>query len=276
MLFNLIMDPLLSTLSSRSLGISINSLFLRVFAHAYDLRTIASNIEDTTDQAMFVNNFVKSRGLRLCPEKCALVTSNKYLTTSCLMVDNETSLPIEKSVKCLGVLWDNSTSSKACVNERIQKARAAFFANGQLGAFQGLLNPLSSRSIIESCIIPILLYGSENWVLNYSLLEALESFQAEPGRRVLKLPKFTSNTIPLLVLNWPTVCSRVLCNKLSFLSCVCNGDSTSLRTQVFRSIAASDATSMNIVRQCQRRRNFVGFRGAQDHSFSGYMYRNPA
>ena len=38
--------------------------------------------------------------------------------------------------------------------------------------------------------------------------------------------------------------------KLSFLSRVCNGDSTSLRTQVFRSIAASDATSMNIVRQC--------------------------
>ena len=97
------------------------------------------------------------------------------------MVDDETSLPIEKSVKCLGVMWDNSTSSKACVNERIQKARAAFFANGQLGAFQGLLNPLSSRSIIESCIIPILLYGSENWVLNYSLLEALEPFQAEVG-----------------------------------------------------------------------------------------------
>ena len=249
-LFNLIMDPLLSTLSSRSLGISINGLFLGAFAHADDLRTIASNIEDTTDQAMFVNNFVKSRGLQLCPDKCALVTSNKYLTTSCLMFDDETSLPIEKSVKCLGVIWDNSTSSKACVHERIQKARAAFFANGQLGAFQGLLNPLSSRSIIESCIIPILLYGSENWVLNYSLLEALESFQAELGRRVLKLPKFTSNTIPLLVLNWPTVCARVLCNKLSYLSRVCNGDSTSLRTQVFRSTAASDATSMNIVRQC--------------------------
>ena len=50
MLFNFIMDPLLSTLSSRSLGISINGLFLRAFAHADDLRTIASNVEDTTDQ----------------------------------------------------------------------------------------------------------------------------------------------------------------------------------------------------------------------------------
>ena len=96
-------------------------------------------------------------------------------------------------------------------------------------------------------------------MLNHSLLEALESFQAELGRRVLKLPKFTSNTIPLLVLNWPTVCTRVLCNKLSFLFRVCNGDSTSLRTQVFRSIAASDVTSMNIVRQCHFLDSVLGF-----------------
>ena len=51
------------------------------------------------------------------------------------------------------------------MNERIQKARAAFFANGQLGAFHGFLNPLSSRSIVECCILPVLLYGSETWVL---------------------------------------------------------------------------------------------------------------
>ena len=58
------------------------------------------------------------------------------------------------------------------------------------------------------------------------------------------------NTVPLLVLNWPTMCARVLCNKLSFLLRVCNGESTSLSTQVFRSIAVSDVTSMSIVKQC--------------------------
>ena len=81
--------------------------------------------------------------------------------------------------------------------------------NGQLGAFHGLLNPLSSCSIIESCVFPILLDGSENWVLNHRLLQALESFQAELGRRILKLPKFSSNYIPMLVLNWPSMCARV-------------------------------------------------------------------
>ena len=54
----------------------------------------------------------------------------------------------------------------------------------------------------------------------------------------------------LLVLNWPSMCARLLCNKLSFLFRVCNGGSTSLSTQVFRTIAVSDVTSMSIVKQC--------------------------
>ena len=250
MLFNLVMDPLLSELSSRCLGISINGIFLGAFAHADDLRTMASNTEDVVNQASFVNSFIRSRGLNLCPEKCALLPPSTSFLSSSLKIDDELSLPLEKSVKCLGVWWDNSPSSHMCVKERIQKARAAFFANGQLGAFHGLLNPSSSRSIVESCVLPVLLYGSENWVLNRSLLQALESFQAELGRRVLKLPKFSSNSVPLLVLNWPSMCARVLCNKLSFLLHVCNGETTSLSTQVFRNIAMSDLTSMSIVKQC--------------------------
>ena len=130
-----------------------------------------------------------------------------------------------------------------------RKLALHFFSNGQLGTFQDLLNPLSSHSIVESCILPVLLYRSEKWVLNRSLLQALESFRAELGQRVLKLTKFSYNTAPLLVLNWPTMCARVLCNKLSFLIPVCRGKSTSLSTQVFRSIAVSDMISMSIVEQ---------------------------
>ena len=148
-----------------------HGLFLGAFAHADDFRTMASNMEDATEQASVVYSFTKSRGLHLCLEKCALLPSSNRLTPLSLDVNNEVSLPVEKSVKCLGVWWDTtSLSSRMSATERIQKARAAFFAHGQLGTFHGLLNPLSSRSIIESCILPVLLYGSETWVLNSSLL----------------------------------------------------------------------------------------------------------
>ena len=42
--------------------------------------------------------------------------------------------------------------------------------------------------------MPVLLYGSENWVLTDVLMERLEAFQAELVKRVLKWPKHHSNT----------------------------------------------------------------------------------
>ena len=42
------------------------------------------------------------------------------------------------------------------IEENIKKARQAFFSYGSIGAFRGELNPLSSRSIIDSCVMPVL------------------------------------------------------------------------------------------------------------------------
>ena len=150
---------------------------------------LVQQIEDVAEQAAIVDSFTKSRGLCLCPEKCALLTSSRKPASASGTTIGDTCLPIEHSVKYLGIWWDSSPSSKTSVSERIKKARAAFFSHGQLGAFHGLLNPLSSCSIVESCILPVLMYGSESWVLNTTLLLTLESFQAEVGKRILRLPK---------------------------------------------------------------------------------------
>ena len=69
-------------------------------------------------------------------------------------------LAVETLVKYFGVWWDSSSSSKTSVMERINKSRSAFFSHGELWAFHGLLNPLSSRNLIECCIIPVLMYGT--------------------------------------------------------------------------------------------------------------------
>ena len=51
-LFNLsVIDPLLKNLQEKSLGLSINSLFFGYFAHADDIRALASNIDDSKSQA---------------------------------------------------------------------------------------------------------------------------------------------------------------------------------------------------------------------------------
>ena len=89
------------------------------------------------------------------------------------------------------------------VEEGIKKARRSFFHFGSIGVFQGDLSPLSSRTVVESCVLPVLLYGSENWVLTEQLISRLEAFQGEVAKRILKLPKWSSNTAANVVMSWP-------------------------------------------------------------------------
>ncbi len=72
-----------------------------------------------------------------------------------------------------------------------------------LGAFQGDLIPLSSWSVLEACVIPVLHYGSENWILTENLVDRLEALQAELVKRALKWPKHLSNTAAVTVLDVP-------------------------------------------------------------------------
>ncbi len=75
------------------------------------------------------------------------------------------------------------------------KARRAFFHYWSIGVIQGEISPISSRTILETCVMPILLYGSENWIMtDQGLVDRLEAFQGELAKRVLRWPKHHSNT----------------------------------------------------------------------------------
>ena len=102
---------------------------------------------------------------------------------------HEVLLPASGTAKCLGYLWHHDLSAKPSIDHNILKARKSFFAYGSMGVFQGDLSPLSGRSVVETCILPILFYGAENWCLSHHSLEILDSFLGELCKRLLKLPK---------------------------------------------------------------------------------------
>ena len=102
--------------------------------------------------------------------------------------------------RCLGIQWQSNFSASESINVNIHKARRSFFDLGSTGAFHGKLNPLSGSSIFETCILgqcilPVLLYGCETWFLDSTCLQALEKFQCEIGRHILKL----SNTMQVML-----------------------------------------------------------------------------
>ena len=63
------------------------------------------------------------------------------------------------------------------VEENIKKSRRAFFHYGSIGVFQGDISPISFRSVLELCVMPILLYGSESWILTGGMVKKLEALR---------------------------------------------------------------------------------------------------
>ena len=199
-----------------------------------------------------VGEFAKDNALSLNPSKREVVIiapSRPTNSISICTVNDQPLLP-KQNVKCLGFWWSWDLSATKAIDEAITKGRRAFFAYGSLGAFQGKLNLHAGKTIFEVCVIPVLLFGSENWVLTDSLLDRLEGFQGEIGRRILKLSKFHSTLATRIALKWPSVTARILARKLTLL-CKVQSDKDSIGCRVYSSLTASDPESIRLIPKCQ-------------------------
>ena len=270
-LFLLIMDPLLKSLQNKGLGPSVGDIYAGGFIHSDDIRTISSSRATLQEQINTVCTFAANNGLTLNPTKCEviLISPSKPATTAPIATLEGEGLTPQLSAKCLGYWWCWDLSATKAVDEAIKKARRAFFAFGAIGAFQGQLNPISGRSIYETCVIPVLLFGCENWVLTDSMLHQLESFQGEIGRRILKLTRHHSTLSTRLALRWPSVTARVLISKLSLLSKLSErGDS--LGGQIFSSLPQE---SLKLVRECRYLEEKLSCQGCTDALLSSQSSR---
>ena len=66
---------------------------------------------------------------------------------------------------------------------------------GCIGVFQGELNPLSSRSVVDTCVMPVLLFGSESWYLTDTPLKSWRTFSVPLARGFLDCPVFTPTQV---------------------------------------------------------------------------------
>ena len=165
-LFLLVMDPLLKQLELSGLGLSVNNFYAGGFLHADDIRTLATSIDSLNAQVALVKGFAEENFLKLNVQKCQVVIFDRGQRSGVLPVcEIDGSIPPSGyEGKCLGYLWRGDLLTSHAVEENIQKARQAFFHFGSIRGFQGDLSPLSTRSVVETCVVPVLLYGCENWI----------------------------------------------------------------------------------------------------------------
>lgn len=250
-LFLLVMDPLLRQLQSLSIGTSVNNMYTGGFLHADDIRTLAPTISTLEEQISTVQKFTDDNFLKLNASKCEIVAFKKATSRPKeeRIIVGECSFPMVGEATCLGYLWKEDLSSTQAVQNRVQKARKAYFQFGSIYAFQSKLSPISCCSIVEACVLPILLYGVENWVMSPESLCILESFQGEIAKKILHLPKWYSNTAAIIALGWNSLHSICTIKKLKFLHRVMTNEE-SICHRAF-SAMVDDVESMSLVRECR-------------------------
>ena len=250
-LFLLVMDPLLRQLQSLSAGASVNNMYAGGFLHADDIRTLASTTTTLEMQISTVKKFIDVNFLNLNASKCEIVAFKKSsITTNQESIEvDDCSFPIRGEATCLGYQWKQDLSSSPAIQNRIQRARKAYFQFGSIYAFQGKLSPVSCCSIVETCVLPVLLYGVENWILSPESIRMLECFQGEIAKWILQLPKWYSNTAAIVALGWKSLHSVCTIRKLKFLHRVMTNEE-SICHRAF-SAMVDDVETLSLVRECR-------------------------
>ena len=212
-LFLLVMDPLLHTLENSNLGPYISNIYAGAFAHADHLCTITSSQIILQQQIKTVQTFAEENGMIFNPDVLLVASSKPVSTVPCIK-------------NCLARVGIQSSSESSYGSE--SKEGSPCFLYCHIYCFCGRKVPgppvpktfsmmLYREGLISqdaNSVIPILLYGCENWILTDPLLDHLEAFQAEMGRRTLKLSKFHSALSTRLALRWPSLAARILVLKL--------------------------------------------------------------
>ena len=251
-LFLVVMDPLLRQLEESGMGLSVNSFYAGGFLHADDIRTLASNVSFMEEQVAIVQDFARHNLLRLNVQKCEIVvfSRNKMKQFPECSIDGEL-IPAWDVGKCLGYWWREDLTATRAVEDNIKKAWKSFLLCGGTGVFLGDLGPLSSRSVVEVCVMPILLYDCENWIVSEKHTETTGIVLGRDGcKRILGLPQCTSNTAFCIVLGWPSVHATILVRKLCFLKRLVSGDGSKHGSRMLRSVA-DDTETVSLVHECR-------------------------
>lgn len=249
-LFNIVLDKLLHDLHSNSSGISISGLSVSAAAHADDVRTCNLSIDSIKESASCLETFTSGNSLKVNVAKTEVVHISPHAPPSDPIDILGSTVTIKKEAKCLGVWWTHDLSSRTSISENINKARRAYFALGSIGAYQGLLNPLTAACLFATFVLPVLLYGCETWYMTDPLFATLDRFQAEIGKRILKLSRYHTNISVRIALHWPSLKSIILYRKLTFLAKLLSGDNKSQSARLFRSLS-HDVFSITLVQQCR-------------------------
>ena len=193
-LYKLYINDLLKGLESAGVGMSIGNTYMGSPTCADDQLLIATTNEDLQAMLEEIKRYSDEHLYSIHPDKSSitkLVTSNTS-SNDCIFKLGNGVLPETSSFTHLGLEWLKGKSSPN-ITSRIQQARRAAYALMGAGLHGGNgLSPHVSLKILNTYIIPRLLYGLEAVILTKKDVDDLNFFHKSILRRLQGLPKNTA------------------------------------------------------------------------------------
>ena len=159
--------------------------------------------------------------------KCLIVVFNelKRAFLQANRIWNVDNVQIEEGIeyKHLGVICDKTMSIDKNVKLACNKIRNTFLSLVNSGIHQDGLNPLTSKRIYNSVVLPKALYGCELWSnLNKNHIMSLEHAHRFCIKFMQSIPKFTSTDVSLAMIGMYPIEAEIDYKKLIFLGQLCH------------------------------------------------------
>ena len=161
------------------------------------------------------------------PPKCIVVVFNEspldYRISNRVWFMGDARLTEDMQYKHLGILLNKYLYIDNNINEAADKLKGTLLSLVNSGVHEGGLNPITSKRLYKSVVIPKALYGCELWnSLLPKHIEILEKAHRFCVRFMQSLPRRASTDVAFSLLNLDCIEYEIDYRKLVFFGQLCN------------------------------------------------------
>ncbi len=179
LLFNCLLEEIFKNLNWENRGININGEYLNNLRFADDVIIITTNPFELTNLIRELNEAAKKAGLSININKTKILSTNPNLEIN---IDNS-KIEIVDEVVYLGQLISLKNKTEKEVNRRISLAWKKYWSLKHI--LKGPFSYYQKSQIFNSCIIPVISYGSQSWAMTNKEINRLNVTQNSMERSML-------------------------------------------------------------------------------------------
>ena len=201
------------------LGVKIKNMIIDILMYADDIILIATSLTDAQTMLDVVSEFSKTHQVKFNPDKTGLLIfkhASDIETSTILLLCGE-PIVIERTVKYLGVMVNDTFNNKDHIEKRIKLAYVSIGNLYSTGVLNRLMSINTKISLFKIYIKPLLYYGIESLDINKGDLNEIGKCESSMVKQLIGISKYCHTTDLFSALNINTAEESLYISKFKFI-----------------------------------------------------------